>query len=94
MRGPVCLLNSAFDVMPQQTKQTFLEALPAAAAIVTFLADIPIEKWAAAAGLGFILLQIVGYAWRLIRDIRQERERVMRADPPPPRRRKDLHREP
>lgn len=75
--------------MTQQAKQNLIEAIPAAAAIATWLAGIPVEKWAAAAGLGFIVLQAVGFLWRLLRDMRHERERTMRSEPPPPKHQKE-----
>ncbi len=75
--------------MTQHVKQQMVEAIPAVAAIATWLAGIPVEKWAAAAGLGFIVLQAVGFLWRLLRDMRHERERIMRAEPPPPRSQKE-----
>ena len=68
---------------PDSTPQTHvLEATPSLAAIFAWLAGVPVEKWVALAGLVFILLQIVGYVWRLRRDVRREAMRVSRGDPP------------
>lgn len=75
--------------MTQQAKHQAIEAIPALAAIGTWIMGIPVEKWAAAAGLAFIGLQFVGYLWRLVRDVRHERERIMRMEPPPPRQQGD-----
>lgn len=72
--------------MTQHAKQAAIDALPSVAAIVTWLAGIPVEKWAATAGLVFIVMQCIGYLWRLRRDMAHERERYLRQEPPPPRR--------
>jgi hypothetical protein len=58
-------------------------ATPSLGAIVVWLAGVPIEKWAAVAGLCFIVLQAAGYIWRLRRDMRREDERIRRGLPPP-----------
>lgn len=53
-----------------------VQALPSLGAIYMWVAGVPVEKWAAVAGLVFILVQTAGYLWRLRRDIRRERERT------------------
>lgn len=58
-------------------------SLPSVAAIVTWLLGVPVEKWVALAGLLFIGLQAAYMAWKWRRDIRRERERLRRGDPPP-----------
>lgn len=52
-----------------------LNALPSLYMIYAWFESIPIEKWAAFAGFLFILAQLIGYLWRLRRDMRIERER-------------------
>jgi len=53
------------------------EAMPSLAAILTWVLQIPVEKWLAYLGLLFLLLQMVGYLWRLRRDMRREEERQL-----------------
>lgn len=52
------------------------QSLPSLAAITAWLAGLSIEKWLALVGIAFILLQGVGYVWRLRRDMRREDERI------------------
>jgi len=59
-------------------------ALPSVGAIATWVLGVPIEKWAAVAGILFIGLQALVVLWRWRRDIRRERERIRRGEPPPP----------
>lgn len=59
-------------------------SLPSLGAIGTWLFGVPLEKWAAVAGILFIGLQCVVLLWRWRRDIRREDERLRRGDPPPP----------
>lgn len=61
-----------------------LAALPSLGAIATWVLGVPIEKWAALAGIGFIALQALVVMWRWRRDIRREAERLRRGEPPPP----------
>ena len=58
-------------------------SLPSLGAIGAYLLGVPVEKWAAAAGLVFIMLQAVYMLWKWRRDIRREDERLRRGDPPP-----------
>lgn len=53
-----------------------VQATPSLGAIYLWVAGVPVEKWAAVAGLVFIAVQVVGYLWRLRRDMRHEQERV------------------
>lgn len=57
-----------------------IQAIPSAGAIVIWLLAIPVEKWAAFAGLVFILLQALYMLWRWRRDIIRERARVAAED--------------
>lgn len=59
-------------------------SLPSLGAIGAYLLGVPVEKWAATAGLVFIVLQAVYMLWKWRRDIRREDERLRRGEPPPP----------
>lgn len=59
-------------------------SLPSLGAIGAYLLGVPVEKWAATAGLVFIMLQAVYMLWKWRRDIRRESERLRRGEPPPP----------
>lgn len=58
-------------------------SLPSWGAIMIWLTGVPVEKWAAAGGLLFIVLQGAYMAWKWRRDIRREDERLRRGEPPP-----------
>lgn len=72
--------------MEAEAKQNVIQgasSLPSWAAIITFLLGVPIEKWAALAGLVFILVQMGYLVWKWRRDHRREIERLSRGEPPP-----------
>lgn len=54
------------------------QALPSLAAIAAWLGGLTIEKWVGICGIGFLVLQAIGYVWRLRRDMRHEAERQRR----------------
>ncbi|HRI16889.1 MAG TPA: hypothetical protein PL196_00045 [Burkholderiaceae bacterium] len=58
-------------------------SIPSLGAIATWVLGVPVEKWAALAGIGFILVQIAYLGWKWRRDIRREDERLRRGEPPP-----------
>lgn len=71
---------------PEQSKDAaahLVGASPSLAAIIVWLGNIPIEKWVAMLGGLLILVQMAHWVWRFRRDVRHERERVMRGLPPP-----------
>lgn len=55
--------------------QAWWDAAPSVAAVTAWLAGLTVEKWLGILGILFIVLQIVGYLWRLRRDMRREDER-------------------
>jgi len=59
-------------------------SIPSLGAIGAYMLGVPVEKWAATAGLAFIALQAFYMLWKWRRDIRREDERLRRGDPPPP----------
>lgn len=58
-------------------------SLPSLGAIFAWLAGVPVEKWAALAGLVFIVLQAVYLLWKWRRDMRREDERLRKGEAPP-----------
>lgn len=58
-------------------------SVPSWAVIVTWLLGVSIEKWAAVAGIVFILLQCGYLMWKWRRDHKREAERLRRGDAPP-----------
>jgi hypothetical protein len=69
--------------LPPDPQREALQAMPSIAAIAAWLAGLTLDKWLAIAGLVFIIVQTLGYLWRLRRDMRREAERVARNEPPP-----------
>ncbi len=59
------------------------QAVPSLVAIGAWVAGLTIEKWVGLVGIGFIVLQSLGYVWRWRRDIKREAERIARHEPPP-----------
>lgn len=55
--------------------QTWLDAGPSVAAVTAWVAGLTVEKWLGVLGIVFLALQIVGYLWRLRRDMRREDDR-------------------
>lgn len=65
------------DVEKQShTARTLWDLLPSAAAVIAYVLAVPVEKWLAFLGVLFLLLQMIGYLWRLRRDMRREQERI------------------
>ena len=61
-----------------------LASVPSGTALMTWLIGLPIEKWLAAAGFGFILLPAVYLLWRWRIRARHEAERLRNGAPPSP----------
>lgn len=55
--------------------QNWLDAGPSVAAVTAWAAGLTVEKWLGILGIVFLALQIMGYLWRLRRDMRREEER-------------------
>jgi len=74
-------------VTPEHKHEALMQgaaSLPSWGAIGIWLLGVPVEKWAAAAGICFIVVQMAYLGWKWRRDIRREDERLRRGEPPPP----------
>ena len=58
------------------TARTLWDLLPSLTVVIAWLLAIPVEKWLAFFGVLFLVLQMIGYLWRLKRDMRREQERI------------------
>lgn len=78
MRHPVVeLREDRMDVdKSSRTARTLWDLLPSLTAVIAWLLAIPVEKWLAFFGVLFLVLQMIGYLWRLKRDMRREQERI------------------
>ena len=78
MRHPVVeLREDRMDVdKSSHTARTLWDLLPSLTVVIAWLLAIPVEKWLAFFGVLFLVLQMIGYLWRLKRDMRREQERI------------------
>ena len=78
MRHPVVELREGrMDVdKSSHTARTLWDLLPSLTVVIAWLLAIPVEKWLAFFGVLFLVLQMIGYLWRLKRDMRREQERI------------------
>ena len=78
MRHPVVeLREDRMDVdKSTHTARTLRDLLPSLTVVIAWLLAIPVEKWLAFFGVLFLVLQMIGYLWRLKRDMRREQERI------------------